>query len=96
MDKYKFTKGKWEVVSDSDFIQSSDEIDKTIVCQFFNKYEDYFDNKEYNAQLISKAPEMLEMLLVCLKDYKNIIPQSPARDSRMDEIEQLIKQATYI
>lgn len=38
--------------------------------------------------------ELMEMLEIVIKDYENIIPQSPARDNRMQQIKELIKQAT--
>ena len=49
-----------------------------------------------NALLISKAPEMLKMLENYLSDLKNIVPQSEARDNRINNVEQLIKEATEL
>ena len=55
------------------------------------------EEMEANALLISKAPEMLEMLNILLYDYKNYtqnILQDIHRNNRINEIEKLIKQAT--
>lgn len=49
-----------------------------------------------NALLISKAPEMLQMLKNYLSDLENIVPDSTARNSRIEDIRNLIKEATEI
>jgi len=49
-----------------------------------------------NALLISKAPEMLEMLKIYLADLNNLIPPSDAQRNRIHDVEQLIKEATEI
>jgi len=55
-----------------------------------------FEKYKANALLISKAPEMLEMLLICKQDFETKISQSPARDARIEQLEKLIKEATEI
>jgi hypothetical protein len=86
MENAKFTKGKWERVGSIVYINENS---KTI----YPYYEcgGFGIEKEANALLISKAPEMLEML-------QNILEQ--IKDGRTyvtkEEIEQLIKQATEI
>lgn len=40
--------------------------------------------------LREKNAELVEMLETILNDYNNIIPQSPARDNRINQIESLI------
>lgn len=49
-----------------------------------------------NALLISKAPEMLEMLKIYLSDLNNIVPKSEAQRSRIYDVEQLIKESTEL
>jgi len=49
-----------------------------------------------NALLISKAPEMFEMLKIYLADLNNLIPKSDAQRSRIYDVEQLIKEATEL
>ena len=91
---FKGTRGKWEVFTDS----YTNEItiypsDSTVaICYMTNTYE----RNKYDALLISKAPEMLKMLENYLSDLKNIVPQSEARDNRINNVEQLIKEATEL
>lgn len=49
-----------------------------------------------NAQVIVKAPEMLEMLNNYLSDLINIIPKSEARDNRIASVIKLVKEATHL
>jgi hypothetical protein len=49
-----------------------------------------------NAILISKTIEMLEMLKIYLADLNNIIPPSDAQRNRIQDVEQLIKEATEL
>lgn len=49
-----------------------------------------------NALLISKAPEMLDMLHNYLSDLNNIVGASDARENRIRQVKQLIKSATEI
>ena len=59
MNEFKGTKGKWEVVS-------SEEYSDTIYLK--NEYgAPSFKENEANALLVSKAPEMLEILKELLK-----------------------------
>lgn len=97
MDNTKYTKGKW-------YVSESNESEKTISSEYFRICEvKHFKNKIHeillepsesegkaNALLISKAPEMLEMLEKILQfnieDAPNI----------KEEIKQLIKEATEL
>ncbi len=94
--EFKGTKGKWEVMDASrfavPFIVFNDN-DETIF-QCYNTKQG--NDAQANALLISKAPEMLEMLKNYLADLNNIIPSSDAQRSRIYDIEQLIKEATEI
>jgi hypothetical protein len=81
--EFKGTKGKWEVTISNEYCG-----DYSIKNEngSANSFED-----EANALLISKAPEMLEMLnKVCKKLKGNGFPML------QEEIEQLIKEATTI
>jgi hypothetical protein len=55
-----------------------------------------YDEAKANALLISKAPEMLNMLQKLYLDYKIIIPYFPRRDEISKDIENLIKEATEL
>ena len=89
--EFKGTKGKWEkVTADWDLNQSVFlEDTEEIICDV----KSLSHNAIYDALLISKAPEMLEMLnkvleenmtdYICCMNIKN-------------EIEQLIKEATEL
>ena len=86
--EFKGTKGKWFVNRQDDiFIETDDKTEKTSVCLMLaNGIYDY-DKWRYNALLISKAPEMLEML----KDIKDYL----GSDVRM-KVDKLIKEATEL
>ena len=91
MENQKFTKGKWEVLNHNIqkkwFDVSSD---KDIIARsFYGDAKPIVTDQEAqaNALLISKAPEMLEML-IDIKDYLG--------SDKRAEVEQLIKEATEI
>jgi len=44
--------------------------------------------------LREKNADLVEILKTILNDYNNIIPQSPARDNRINQIESLINTNT--
>ena len=67
-----------------------------IFGDFRLQYNDLITQIQANALLISKAPEMLEMLKIYLADLNNIIPPSDAQRNRIQDVEQLIKEATEI
>ena len=47
---------------------------------------------EANAKLISKSPEMHEAVKLYIMDLKNIVPESPARNSRIEQIKSLLNE----
>ena len=85
MSEFKGTKGKW-LIWKEDIIITEAEIDDDVICvkpQMMQSQK----NWKANALLISKSPEMLEML------------EEIARMSNfdmVDEIKQLIKEATEL
>lgn len=86
--EFKGTKGKWKIDNDcqnSIFI-TCDQPDWTI-C---NTLSD-FDQDKANALLISKAPEMLEMLGKCYEYFCN--NTSAQSEENADSIGQLIREA---
>lgn len=91
MNEFKGTKGKWEARLEGQITSSVYCGDKQICLRAQ-------DNNEAKSDilLISKAPEMLEMLINYINDLKNIVPQSEARDNRIYQVEKLIKEATEI
>lgn len=95
MDNTKFTKGKWEIVN-TDKVESHLDIainsDKSDCIAWVYSESDYKNiNGKANALLISKAPEMLEMLKEILygkEDGRNYINEN--------DIKKLIKEATTL
>ena len=101
MSEFKGTKGKWEV-------RPADHIGCTLVyfgdfkgeIQCWHHHGDTMTSKEANANalLISKAPEMLEMLekLLDAVDWSVDQWQGNGGREREDKIKQLIKEATEL
>ena len=97
--EFKGTQGKWHLKGcpyyDDDskehhgaFTVVTEEAETTITCvKAYSFYGQTLETATANALLISKAPEMLEML----KDIKDYL----GSDKRM-EVEQLIKEATKL
>lgn len=88
--EFKGTKGKWERVGSIVYL---DDNSKTI----YPYYEcgGFGIEKEANALLISKSPEMLEMLKELLCDLEDVsIPTS--MDDTLKRTKQLIKEATEL
>lgn len=83
MSEFKGTPGKWKVYGLHliDFNINAVITEKDVICHVNTNKED--------TLLISKAPEMLEML-------QNILDNEYVSGQTYDEIEQLIKQATEI
>lgn len=106
--EFKGTKGKWATRTAMPTIGENISIGDNMIAVGINADDDKefmavaFCGKwgkleaEMNAQLISKAPEMLEMLKNYLSDLKNIIPQSDARNNRIKNVKQLITEATEL
>ena len=87
--EFKGTKGRWNHFDESDLSIWGDYMDK--VCEVTDKRilgETTIETKA-NALIISKAPEMLEMLILV---YKNVQLDNISRG----KLEQLIKQATEL
>ena len=86
MDNYNFTKGKWKkVTADWDLNQSVFlEDTEEIICDV----KSLSHNAIYDALLISKAPEMLEMLEKLVNTYELL--------GISNEVKQLIKEATEL
>lgn len=89
MSEFKGTKGKWKVKNLDDIFINSESGKRLCIIEANGVY-DYKEWRE-NAQLISCAPEMLEMLekIVFIKDDSDL-------DFTTDSIKQLIKKATTI
>ena len=86
MSEFKGSKGKWEV--------SIDQFENNnIICDGFYLGE---SRNKYDALLISKAPEMLEMLKEVIEFTKKVQAPSTFALLLRQEIEQLIKSATEL
>jgi hypothetical protein len=108
MNEFKGTKGKWRI-EDSSFYQNR----KVIFSDYENRFTDKIviqgiifnedeDESKANALLISKAPEMLEMMEEIQRRVSIIIsePNGIVRETMINNlnlgIENLIKEATEI
>lgn len=95
MSEFKGTKGKWnyEVVKNSSCKIS---IADTSFAEIYLPHNaDDITEMQYNALLISKAPEMLEMIQILLGD----IEKGPVKWTRQEKItmaRKLIKEATEL
>ena len=97
MGEFKFTKGEWKVGASKRSIINDDKV--IARCAFGENFLGLF--KEYeaeaNALLISKAPEMLEMLkefeIMC--DKLQFPTETTLREMR-NKARQLIKEATEL
>ena len=82
--EFKGTKGKWRCVIPEGYGKSTLVMNGTdIICDMVK-----FEGKRYNALLISKAPEMLEMLKKLVNTYELL--------GISNEVKQLIKEATEL
>lgn len=86
--EFKGTKGKWDA---NGSIVYMDDNSKSI----YPHYEcgGFGIEKEANALLISKAPQMLDFLIELYKDKKTYLEMFP---SQQKKLEQLIKEATEL
>ena len=91
MNEFKFTKGKWYVSKAYKTI--NDEKGFGIAQE-----NGVRNSKEWdaNALLISKAPEMLEMLNSIVENYKSGNEDNFIMSNLIDKSENLIKEATQI
>ncbi|MYZ60766.1 hypothetical protein EH151_12805 [Elizabethkingia anophelis] len=97
--EFKGTKGKWilDGIDDELFMISSDVNDKgNVICQMPDEIvcKESLVHWKANAQLISKAPEMLEMLNKIIEEYKVGNHDNFIMSDLIDESEKLIKEAT--
>ena len=83
--EFKGTKGKWEF-NNENFIEIQIKKPLKSICAINTNVEEY----EANALLISKAPEMLEMLKSCVKAFEQLGMKEPIG------VTELIKEATEI
>lgn len=85
--EFKGVKGKWNYNHEQEAVYSESGY---VIADIFP------GGQEANGVLISKAPEMLEMLKTYLKDLDNIFPRNTFYMDRMKQIQQLIKEATEL
>lgn len=101
MTQFKGTQGKWHLMKKGFTKNANDNLiqvyatneDLEFVCQVWKDgiLHDKTQNFEANAQLISKAPEMLEMLKQCLYRVENA-----NHGDFPNKIRKLIEEATKI
>lgn len=86
--EFKGTKGKWHFDKENAKVRKED---GNVLCIVYHTNIINKEESEPNALLISKAPEMLEMLI----EIANQIEDGRTYVTK-DNIEQLIKEATKI
>jgi hypothetical protein len=87
MSEFKGTKGKW-IVEKAERDSNGRGVYRVVTWNIPNN-----PDLQYNAQLISKAPEMLEMLEIILESKD---AECHLESSINDSIKKLIKEATTI
>jgi hypothetical protein len=101
MTNFKGTKGKWVLRSGyrTDIISANDS--GFGIVDFGTEQEAYLadypiEQLKANALLISKAPEMLEMLSRVIETFTPTVnsPLEQSQEDLLNNIEQLIKEAT--
>jgi len=99
MNEFKGTKSKWEIKKGDKTTFTKIIIDKNKIIVFGYKTKDW-ETELYDALLISKSPEMLEMLKSVYDLQKNNYGDATdthiAMITKAKEIEQLIKEATEL
>lgn len=101
MSEFKGTKGKWEMVN-TDKVESHLDIainsDKSDCIAWVYSESDYKNiNGKANALLISKAPEMLEMIIELREIFDKYRVDNEQQFSKYKQpLEKLIKEATTL
>lgn len=103
--EFRGTKGKWKQNKHSVFIGEEEKIGVNVICRLHLGAVNYMnDEQKYNALLISKAPEMLEMLKYFTDfpdddfkefNYKDVFEMT-VMVHKIAEAKKLIKEATEI
>ena len=90
MREFKGTKGEWLIdpLNTISIIDSSGDLMSQLICQINGKWDK--EEKKANALLISKAPEMLEMVKRC----EFWISACNEDANILKDISELIKEAT--
>lgn len=92
-ENYKFTQGKWEINPRA--LRNVRCGDSTIANCSQGQSGDNELEERYNALLISKSPEMLEMLKEILLDLEGEVLQTSINDT-LNKAKNLIKEATEL
>jgi len=87
--EFKGTQGEWDF--DKNCVFTKEIINGNVICESPSWSEDSNKNWSYNAQLISKAPEMLEFIISLLNESDDIV-----HDEIKKEAKKLIEEETKI
>jgi len=92
--EFKGTKGKWKITSlDDTFIRSKE--NNAFICTM-DEANNIKNESRANALLISKAPEMLEMLQKCHFEFGRFKAEFGQGSELENQVLQLIKDATEL
>jgi hypothetical protein len=95
--EFKGTKGKWQIKEKNASI--IDENEKSIVCWHGVATSTFWKDEvelKSNSLLISKAPEMLEMLNWFANEFEDVFHEGTETNDMVLKAKQLIKEATEI
>ena len=93
MSEFKGTKGKWDIFRQDNDIYIETESGNAAICSIVGGVG--LEQDEANALLISKAPEMLEMLKELLIDLQSEAISTSMNDT-INRTKKLIKEATQL
>jgi len=100
MKEFKGTPAPWRIGKIKSCVVADKNDSLNIRGSFENESKDYYGGfliaesvAYYNAKLISVSPELLELAFKYKSDLLNLIKQSPARDNRIAQIDDIINKA---
>lgn len=94
MAEFKGTKGKWNISSNNTFVLKKE--DDNVLARLYYSNSENLKEVPYNALLISKSPEMLEMLNKAAEKLYSVENPSTSCIRLADEIIDLINQSTEL
>jgi hypothetical protein len=97
--EFKGTKGQWYIDTELEYMNEYDVKVRVISSDNDEEFVNIFGNNEEdeaNALLISKAPEMLEMLIEFVNMFEGVLNEGTPSFLLHESTKQLIKEATEL